>query len=91
MEFARRGLESLDYDVEVSESGGRVTGLSARGIYIDCYRPYPLLSLQRSINLVLVDEAAMMPPCYTAYTAGSIGLFTQPRYTAMRALAGASA
>jgi Predicted P-loop ATPase fused to an acetyltransferase len=61
MEFARRGLESLDYDVEVSESGGRVTGLSARGIYIDYYRPYPLLSLQRPIDIVLVDEAAMMP------------------------------
>lgn len=61
MDFARRGLEALNYDIEVTEAGGRVASLSTRGIYVDYYRPYQLLSIQRPIDLVIVDEAAMMP------------------------------
>ena len=61
MEFARRGFEELGYDVEVSRTGGSIVGLSTRGVYVDYYKPYPLMSLQRPIDLVVVDEAAMMP------------------------------
>ncbi|ABW01474.1 tRNA(Met) cytidine acetyltransferase TmcA [Caldivirga maquilingensis] len=61
MEFAKRGFEELGYDVEVSRTGSNIVGLSTRGIYVDYYKPYPLMSLQRPIDLVVVDEAAMMP------------------------------
>lgn len=61
MEFARRGLEAMDYDVEAREYEGYISSIEAKGIFIDYYRPYPLLSLQRRIDLVVVDEAAMMP------------------------------
>ncbi|MGC9226630.1 tRNA(Met) cytidine acetyltransferase TmcA [Caldivirga sp.] len=61
MEFARRGFEELGYDVEVSRTGGSIVSLSTRGVYVDYYKPYPLMSLQRPIDLVVVDEAAMMP------------------------------
>ncbi|NPA70441.1 MAG: tRNA(Met) cytidine acetyltransferase [Crenarchaeota archaeon] len=62
MEFVVRGLKELRYDpiVEKDSAGFIRTVRVGAQIFVDYYRPYSLLS-EDGIDLVVVDEAAMVP------------------------------
>lgn len=56
--FARRGLESLGYEVQAEEEGGYITRLKAKSIDIAYFRP--LEAVTKRADIVAVDEAASL-------------------------------
>ena len=62
MEFLVKGLKELRYDpmVEETESGFIKSVRVGNMIFVDYYRPYSLLQ-EDGIDIVVVDEAAMVP------------------------------